>query len=191
MKQHHFTEVEMKRYYLLQEVQNGHLTLAQAASLMGVSYRHAIRLKQRFLQQGVQGLKRRQPAQPPHQKITPQLQQTILQLRQSIYYDFNLRHFQEKLALHHHIYLGYETLRQLLIQAGLHQPRHKRKVYRRRRRMPCAGMLVQMGSSQHSCSATRGRPAAGVLRSGGTHGGQGQHPAFSGTGVSVTARIGL
>jgi hypothetical protein len=74
MKQHHFTEVEMKRYHLLQEVQNGHLTLAQAASLMGVSYRHAIRLKQRFLQQGVQGLKRRQPAQPPHQKITPQLQ---------------------------------------------------------------------------------------------------------------------
>jgi hypothetical protein len=70
MKQHHFTEVEMKRYHLLQEVQNGHLTLAQAASLMGVSYRHAIRLKQRFLQQGVQGLKRRQPAQPPHQKIT-------------------------------------------------------------------------------------------------------------------------
>jgi transposase len=122
MKQHHFTEVEMKRYHLLQEVQNGHLTLAQAASLMGVSYRHAIRLKQRFLQQGVQGLKRRQPAQPPHQKITPQLQQTILQLRQSIYYDFNLRHFQEKLALHHHIDLGYETLRQLLIQAGLHQP---------------------------------------------------------------------
>jgi transposase len=146
MKQHHFTEVEMKRYHLLQEVQNGHLTLAQAASLMGVSYRHAIRLKQRFLQQGVQGLKRRQPAQPPHQKITPQVKQTILQLRQSIYYDFNLRHFQEKLALHHHIYLGYETLRQLLIQAGLHQPRQKRKVYRRRRRMPCAGMLVQMGS---------------------------------------------
>jgi transposase len=149
MKQHHFTEVEMKRYHLLQEVQNGHLTLAQAASLMGVSYRHAIRLKQRFLQQGVQGLKRRQPAQPPHQKITPQVKQTILQLRQSIYYDFNLRHFQEKLALHHHIYLGYETLRQLLIQVGLHQPRHKRRVYRRRRRMPCAGMLVQMDSSQH------------------------------------------
>jgi hypothetical protein len=55
MKQHHFTEVEMKRYHLLQEVQNGHLTLAQAASLMGVSYRHAIRLKQRFLQQGCKG----------------------------------------------------------------------------------------------------------------------------------------
>ncbi|GBC97004.1 hypothetical protein HRbin16_02820 [bacterium HR16] len=149
MKTLSITEVEVERYHLLQEVLKQHLTLAQAAMLMGVSYRHALRLKQRFLQQGLEGLRRRLPPQPPHQKITPQMKQTILQLRRSLYHDFNLLHFREKLAEHHHIHLSYESLRQLLIQAGLHQPRQKRKVYRRRRRMPCAGMLVQMDSSQH------------------------------------------
>jgi hypothetical protein len=119
MKQHHFTEVEMKRYHLLQEVQNGHLTLAQAASLMGVSYRHAIRLKQRFLQQGCKGSNDGNLHNHHTRKSPRSFKQTILQLRQSIYYDFNLRHFQEKLALHHHIDLAYETLRQLLIPSGL------------------------------------------------------------------------
>lgn len=149
MKTPCISEVEVKRYHLLQEVAQRHLTLAQAAMLMGVSYRHALRLKQRFLQQGLQGLCRRVPPQPPHQKITPQVKQTIIQLREMLYPDFNLLHFHEKLAECHHIHLSYESLRQLLIQAGLHQPRHRRKVYRRRRRMPCAGMLVQMDSSQH------------------------------------------
>jgi hypothetical protein len=36
-----------------------------------------------------------------------------------------------------------------MIREGLHEPRKRRKVYRRRRRMPKAGMLVQMDSSQH------------------------------------------
>ncbi|MGC8785057.1 MAG: ISNCY family transposase [Armatimonadota bacterium] len=149
MKTLSITEEEVERYHLLQEVTKQHLTLAQAALLMGVSYRHALRLKQRFLQQGLEGLCRRLPPQPPRQKITPQMKQTIIQLRQSLYHHFNLLHFHEKLAQQHHIHLSYESLRQLLIQAGLHQPRQKQKVYRRRRRMPCAGMLVQMDSSQH------------------------------------------
>ncbi|MCX7991116.1 MAG: ISNCY family transposase, partial [Proteobacteria bacterium] len=43
----------------------------------------------------------------------------------------------------------YESLRRLLIDRGFHEPKKKRRVYRRRRRMPMAGMLVQMDSSQH------------------------------------------
>ncbi len=41
------------------------------------------------------------------------------------------------------------TLRiKILIKAGLHELQRKKKVYRRRR-MPEAGLLVQMDSSQH------------------------------------------
>jgi len=43
---------------------------------------------------------------------------------------------------------SYETLRKLLIEKGLHTPKRRRKVYRRRRRMPKAGLLVQMDSSK-------------------------------------------
>ena len=47
------------------------------------------------------------------------------------------------------IKLSYESIRKILIAHHLHNPKEKKKVYRRRRRMPKAGMLVQMDSSQH------------------------------------------
>ncbi|GAB6184255.1 hypothetical protein JCM13991_19960 [Thermodesulfovibrio hydrogeniphilus] len=66
-----------------------------------------------------------------------------------MYWDFNILHFKDKLKDVHDINLSYESIRKILIQEGLHEPKKKRKVYRRRRRMPKAGMLVQMDSSQH------------------------------------------
>jgi len=53
-------------------------------------------------------------------------------------------HFRDKLIKDHNITLSYETLRKLLIEEGLHEPRRKRKVYRRLKRMPKVEMLVQM-----------------------------------------------
>ena len=50
----------------------------------------------------------------------------------------------------HNINISYESLRQILIKEGLHEAKKKRKSYRRRWRMPKAGMLVQMDSSQHA-----------------------------------------
>ena len=73
----------------------------------------------------------------------------ILNLRSRIYYDFNISHFREKLKEIHEICLSYETLRQILIKGGLHEPKYKKRICRRRKRMPEAGLLVQMDSSQH------------------------------------------
>jgi len=117
--------------------------------LLGLSYRHTIRLKERFKAEGIDGLLRRKLNKPPNQKITPSLRQKIVSLKEEIYKNFNILHFRDKLRDIHGISLSYESLRQILIREGLHEPRKKRKVYRRRRRMPKAGMLVQMDSSQH------------------------------------------
>lgn len=149
MKRYYVTEVEMRRYSVLKSVIDGTITLRSASEVLGLSYRQAIRLKERLLTCGFEGLLRKTPLRPPNLKVTKELKDRIIQLREDLYGDFNILHFKDKLSECHGINLSHETLRQILIKEGLHSPKTKRKVYRRRRRMPKAGLLVQMDSSQH------------------------------------------
>jgi transposase len=143
------TEVELKRHKVLTDVLEGNIDLRTASELLGLSYRHTLRLRDRFKEEGMDGLLRRKPLRPPHEKITPEIRQIVVSLRKELYEDFNILHFRDKLRDIHGIRLSYESLRRILIREGLHEPRRKQRVYRRRRRMPKAGMLVQMDSSQH------------------------------------------
>ena len=142
-------EVELKRHKVLTDVLEGIIDLRTASELLGLSYRHTLRLRDRFKAEGINGLLRKMPLKPPNTKITPEMEHRIVSLRKELYKDFNILHFRDKLRDMHGIELSYESLRQILIKEGLHEPRKKRKVYRRRRRMPRSGMLVQMDSSQH------------------------------------------
>ena len=143
------TMKDILRYKVLQEVIEKKLKGREAAEILKLTPIHISRLKARVLGQGFEGLLRKIPAHPPHKKIPEAVTQEILRLRKELYYDFNVMHFKDKLEEDHKIRLCYESLRQILIKAGEHQPRKKRKVYRQRRRMPRGGMLVQMDSSQH------------------------------------------
>lgn len=58
-------------------------------------------------------------------------------------------HFTDKLGEIHKIPYCYESIRGILIKHNLHTPQKKRVIHQKRRRMPKAGMLVQMDSSQH------------------------------------------
>ena len=96
---------------------------------------------------GLKGLLRL--CRPSPRKIPQEQVKKVLYLYREHYWDFNILHFKDKLAAIHDIRLSYESLRQILILEGIHRPKKRKKVYRRRRRMPKAGMLVQMDSSQH------------------------------------------
>jgi hypothetical protein len=98
---------------------------------------------------GFEGLLRKGSSKPSHLKVSEGLRERIIELRKALYYDFNILHFKDKLSECHGINLSHEALRQILIKHNLHTPKAKRKIYRRRRRMPCAGLLVQMDSSEH------------------------------------------
>jgi transposase InsO family protein len=143
------TMQDIARYKVLTEVVEGTMSLTEAAGIIGLCYRQALRLKQRLISHGVEGIIRKTPAIPPNRKVTKELKERILQLRTRLYYDFNMAHFWQKLTEIHGIALSYESIRQLLIRAEDHVPKKRRKVYRQRRRMPKAGMLVQMDSSEH------------------------------------------
>lgn len=140
---------DIQRYKVLTGVMEKRLTALKASEVLSLSYRHTLRLKDKIETEGFEGLLRKRSPSPPNKNITPELINEILKLRREIYYDFNIMHFKDKLEGDHKLPLSYESLRQILIQAGLHHPRKKKIIHRQRRRMPKAGMLVQMDSSQH------------------------------------------
>jgi transposase len=150
MKKYRISGVELDRLKILSDVLNGKLTLKEASQALHLSYRQAIRLKKKVKEQGIEGLLKKAPPKPPNLKITQELKQVILSLRKEVYSELNLLHFRDKLIELHNIHISYESLRQILIKEGGHEPKRKRRIHRRRWRMPKAGLLVQMDSSLHA-----------------------------------------
>jgi hypothetical protein len=143
------TMKDIQRYKILKDVIERKLKGVEAASLLKLTPVHVSRLKTRLLNGGLEGILRKPPPTPPNRKISETETQKILKFRKELYYDFNIMHFMDKLHEVHKMPYCYESLRQLLIKNNLHSPKKKKKVHRQRRRMPKAGMLVQMDSSQH------------------------------------------
>ena len=143
------TMKDINRYKVLKEVIEKKLRGYEAAKLLDLSYVHISRLKKKILTGGLEGILRKYPSIPPNKKIKDNEEDEIIKLRKEIYYDFNINHFTDKLHEVHNIPYSYSSIKQILINAGLHIPRKKKIVHRQRRRMPKAGMLTQMDSSQH------------------------------------------
>ena len=143
------TMKDIKRFKVLKDVIERKLRGTEAAQLLNLTTVHISRLKKRLLNEGFEGLLRRVACAPPSNKIPERDLKTILRLRKKLYYDFNIMHFMDKLRDFHKLVYSYEAIRQILIQHQEHAPRKRKKVHRQRRRMPKAGLLVQMDSSQH------------------------------------------
>lgn len=139
---------DIKKYEVIERLVNKEIKRNEAAILLGYSEVHISRLKQKFIKDGFKGLLRAKRESP--RKTPSSLKEKVAELYKNTYYDFNRMHFKDKLEENHNIKLSYETTRKILIEYGLHIPQKKKKIYRRRRRMPKAGMLIQMDSSQHN-----------------------------------------
>jgi len=143
------TKKDIKRFKVLKDVIEKRLKGTQAAQLLGLSVVHVSRLKKRLLAAGFEGLLQKPALAPPGNKIPERDVKAIMRLRKKLYYDFNIMHFMDKLRENHKFVYSYESIRQILIKHQEHAPKKRRKVHRQRRRMPKAGLLVQMDSSQH------------------------------------------
>ncbi len=112
-KRYFITEEEIKRYILLKDVVDGKINLKKAQEILGLSYRQMIRLKKRFILEGILGLVRKRSEKPNSLKVTEKIRRLIVALRKSIYFDFNILHFRDKLSENHNVNLSYETMRRI------------------------------------------------------------------------------
>lgn len=143
------TMKDIQRHKVLKDVIEKKLKGTEAAQLLNLSVVHVSRLKKRLLNGGFEGLLRRPLRSPPGNKIPEQDINEIIRLHRKLYYDLNIMHFREKLRDLHKLVYSYESIRHILIRHKEHASKKRRKVHRQRRRMPKAGLLVQMDSSQH------------------------------------------
>lgn len=126
------------------------ITWYQAAEILGISCRQMQRWKTRFEHEGYEGLFDRRRGVPSPKRVPLPTVETVLRLYQEQYFDFNVRHFHEKLKSEHQIELSYTWVKDALQGAGLVKPRRKRGKYRKRRpRRPLPGMLLHIDASQH------------------------------------------
>ncbi len=122
----------------------------QAAEILGISCRQMQRWHTRFEHEGYEGLFDRRRGVPSPKRVPLGTVEEVLRLYQEQYFDFNVRHFHEKLREEHGIKLSYTWVKQALQGAGLVKPKRKRGVHRKRRpRRPLPGMLLHIDASKH------------------------------------------
>jgi len=145
---------------VMTRVMDGMLKLRMAAQMMGVSYRQAKRIGQRYRQEGDAGLVHRGRGRRSNRMRPVTERQRAEDLYRKHFIDFGPLLASEHLAADYGIQVDHETLRQWLMKAGLWVPRRRQKAHRaaRERRARC-GDLVQIDGSEHEWFEGRGTKA--------------------------------
>src|SRR5881628_956057 len=121
-----------------------------AAEIIGVTPRTMRRWRARLEQNGYSGLRDRRKGKASFRRVPLKTCEDVLRLYQQEYFDFNVRHFHEKLQEEHGIELSYSWVKQALQGAGLVGRRRRRGPHRRRRpRREMVGMMLHIDGSKH------------------------------------------
>jgi len=141
----------MKVQEVILKAMAGSLKWWEAAEIIGVSGRTMRRWRQRYQEHGYDGLYDRRKGRPGPKKIPLATAEKVLQLYREKYFDFNVRHFHEKLAEEHGLKISYTWVKLLLQGATLVDKQRRRGTHRRRRpRRPMPGMLLHIDASKHA-----------------------------------------
>jgi transposase len=149
---------ELARLELLRDLDQGRLTPATAAELLGLERRQVFRLLKVYRSEGPAGLISKRRGRPSNRRKPETFRAEALAIIRERYWDFGPTLAAEKLAERHGITIGRETMRQWMIAAGLWLDRKQRRkrVHQPRHRRECAGELVQIDGCEHWWFEDRG-----------------------------------
>src|SRR5208283_5852620 len=116
---------ERDRLKVLHEVQGGHLTQGEAAGQLGISDREVRRLLARIAVEGDCGVVHRLRGRASNRRLPESLRSRALKLVKAKYRDFGPTLACEYLAKDDAVEVSKETLRQMLIAAGLRRAKRR------------------------------------------------------------------
>jgi len=105
------------------------ITWWQAAEILGISDRHMRRWRERYVEEGYNGLFDRRCGKPSSRRVPVATVEKVFALYREQYFDLNVRHFHEKLEAEHGIELSYTWVKLALQGAGLVARERKRGVH--------------------------------------------------------------
>ena len=143
---------ERDRKVILEQIKLGQLKHNDAAKRLKLSCKQIGRILKKYKTQGDAGLIHQSRGKPSYRAYSQVIKDNVLALYREKYMDFGPTFAMEKmfeedssLTMHH------ETLRLWLKEAGLFEPRRKRKAHRQRReRRARFGELLQLDGSIHA-----------------------------------------
>ena len=143
---------ELSRLEIVQKVTEKHLSQVQAASILGISARQVHRLVKAFEQEGPEGLISKHRGKPSNYQLPHEIKKSAIRIITEQYHDFGPTLAAEKLLENHRISLSVETIRKLMVKAGLWKTRAQRRkrAYQPRYRRACYGELIQIDGSDHA-----------------------------------------
>src|SRR3954447_25847596 len=128
----------------------GQAEVVGSAEIMGVTDRTMRRWRERMNEHGYSGLWDYRKRRPSPKRVPMSTVEKVLGLYREQYFDFNVRHFYEKLRDEQGIALSYGWVKTALQTAGLVRKRKKPGSHRKRRpRRSLAGMMLHIDGSEH------------------------------------------
>lgn len=143
-------ERAMKREEIILRAYAKKISWIEAAEVLGMSCRHLRRVKEKYEAEGFSGLHDGRVGRQSVRRMPVAVLEEVLRLYRDEYFDFNVKHFHEKLVEKHSITVSYTWVKGLLQGSGLVAKDRPRKKHRRRRaRKPLAGMMLHIDGSKH------------------------------------------
>jgi transposase len=138
----------MKFEAMAERWEQGGLSQAEAAEILGMSERNFRRWYGRWLEDGEAGLLDRRIGRPSPRRVPETAKAELCRLYRERYADHTVKHFHEQLTKRHHYRLGYTVTKLALHAAGLVTPAARRGAHRKKRpRRPLPGMLLFQDAS--------------------------------------------
>lgn len=134
---------------VLSRWERGSLSMMEAGELLGMSERQFRRYRDRYEEDGLEGLIDRRLGKPSPKRVPANDLRLMLELYRDAYRGWNVKHFHEHLVRDHDFRWGYSWVKTQLHTAGLVERAARRGVHRRKReRKPCEGMMLHQDGSR-------------------------------------------
>jgi transposase len=134
---------------VLSRWERGGLSMMEAGELLGMSERQFRRYRDRYAEDGLDGLLDGRLGKPSPKRVPASAVGELLELYRNAYPGWNVKHFHEHLVRDHRFQWGYTFVKAQLHRAGLVERAPKRGAHRRKReRKPCEGMMLHQDGSR-------------------------------------------
>lgn len=155
---------ELERAKIIEACARGELKATIAAERLQITTRQVRRLQKLLVERGRGAMISGHRGKRSNNQLVPGVAKMALELVHEHYADFGPTLACEQLRDRHGVVLSKETLRRLMIEAGLWTPKAERRaaLHQPRERRACLGELVQIDGSRHRWFEKRG-PACALL----------------------------
>lgn len=147
---------------VLSRWERGNLSMLEAGELLGMSERQFRRYRDRYEEDGLEGLRDGRLGRPSPKRVPAADAALMLELYGVAYRGWNVKHFHEHLVRDHGFRWGYTWVKTQLHTAGLVERAKRRGAHRRKReRKPWEGMMLHQDGSRAAWLA--GRPQLDLI----------------------------